>query len=115
MAGGSLWTPDVDLMQQPYGQEYRYQPNRIHPVFESIPGYPFTSWDTANANDWYYYKNNEYQETFQTSQVGHWQAHAQVNVKNTHQSSIHAAASSQEHKPCSDRTASAHHSSTNSY
>lgn len=81
IAGGSLWTPDVDLMQQPYGQEYRYQPNRIHPVFETIPGYPFTSWDTANANDWYYYTNNEYTDTFQTSQIGHWQTHAQVNVK----------------------------------
>lgn len=80
MSGGSTWVPDVDAMQQPYGQEYRYQPNRIHPVFEEIPGYPFTQWDGSSYYDWYYYQDKEYTDTFQTSQVEHWQAHQQVNV-----------------------------------
>lgn len=80
LAGGSIWTPNVDIMQQPYGQEYRYQPNRVHPVFEQIPGYPFTTWDTSAPLDWYYYKDNEFADIFQTSQVGQWQAHMQVNV-----------------------------------
>jgi len=80
LAGGSIFTPDVNSVQQPYGQEYRYQPNRIHPVFETIPGYPFTSWDTATSYDWYYYKDNEYVDTFQTSQIAQWQAHMSVGV-----------------------------------
>lgn len=78
LAGGSVFSPSVDAVQQPFGQEYRYQPNRIHPVFEQIPGYPFTAWDTATANDWYYYKDNEYADTFQTSQIAQWQAHMSV-------------------------------------
>lgn len=79
IAGGSIYAPDVNHLAQPYGQEYRYQPNRIHPNFETIPGYPFTQWDTANSNNWYYYFNEEYRDTFQTSQIGQWQAHMQVN------------------------------------
>lgn len=79
LAGGSVFTPNVDQVAEPYGQEYRYQPNRIHPHFEIIPGYPFTQWDSANPQDWYYYRNEEYTHTFQTSQIGQWQAHMQVN------------------------------------
>lgn len=79
LSGGSSFVPDVDAAQQPYGQEYRYQPNRIHPVFETIPGYPFTSWDSANVYPWYYYNDNEYANTFQTSQIAQWQAHMSVS------------------------------------
>jgi hypothetical protein len=78
LAGGSVYTP-VANNQQPYGQEYRYQPNRVHPNFETIPGYPFTAWDTVNAYEWYYYNNDEYKDTFQTTQIGQWQAHLKVN------------------------------------
>lgn len=80
MAGGSTYTPDVLTAAQPYGQEYRYQPNRIHPNFETIPGYPFTQWDTSTPSKWYYYFNDEYKDTFQTSQIGHWQAHMSAKV-----------------------------------
>jgi len=80
MAGGSVFVPNVNQLAQPYGQEYRYQPNRIHPNFEAIPGYPFTQWDTTNSNNWYYYFNDEYKETFQTSQIGQWAAHLEVNT-----------------------------------
>lgn len=80
MAGGSLFTPNINSMVEPYGQEYRYQPNRIHPVFETIPGYPFTQWDSANYYPWYYYFNDEYKHTFQTSQVGQWNAHISAKV-----------------------------------
>lgn len=92
MAGGSVYAPNVDTIAQPYGQEYRYQPNRIHPVFEQIPGYPFTRWDTALNNDWYYYVDNEYVDTFQTSQLAQWQAH--MNVTAFRYSGIPAASTS---------------------
>lgn len=78
LAGGAGWVPDVNDMQQPYGQEYRYQPNRVHPVFDTIPGYPFSDWNAATFDEWYYYVDNEYNETFQTSQIAQWQAHLSV-------------------------------------
>lgn len=80
MAGGSTFTPNVDKLAEPYGQEYRWQPERVHPNFELIPGYPFTQWDSNTYPNWYYYYNDEYKNTFQTSQIGQWQMHAQVNM-----------------------------------
>jgi len=80
LSGGAGWTPDVEAMQQPYGQEYRYQPNRVHPVFDIIPGYPFTDWNASTFNEWYYYVDNEYADTFQTSQIAQWQAHMSLAV-----------------------------------
>lgn len=80
IAGGSAYTPNIELIQEPFGQEYRYLTNRVHPAFEQIPGYPVIAWDTANAQSWYYYQDNEYTETFQVSQMQHWQAYANVSV-----------------------------------
>lgn len=80
LAGGAGWAPNVNTMQEPYGQEYRYQPNRVHPVFDIIPGYPFSDWSATNVNEWYYYTDNEYTETFQTSQIAHWQAHMSLGI-----------------------------------
>lgn len=80
MSGGSLLIPDINSIQQPYGQEYRYQPNRVHPTFEQIPGYPFTQWDSTEARDWYYYTDEEYTDTFQVSQLQHWQAHMSLGL-----------------------------------
>lgn len=78
MAGGSLYTPDIDFAQMPFGQELRYQPNRIHPRFQALFGYPFIAWDTPSDNDWNYYQANEYDDTFQSSELEHWQAHLSV-------------------------------------
>lgn len=80
LAGGSLWTPNINALQQPYGQEYRYQPNRIDPIFESLDGFPYTQWDSANYNDWYYYRDNEYDDVFQDSMLGHWRSYMQVTA-----------------------------------
>lgn len=80
MAGGSVYTPNANA-QIPYGQEYRYQPNRVHPNFEIIPGYPFTQWDTINSEEWAYYNNDEYKNTFQTTQIGQWNAHLSVAMQ----------------------------------
>lgn len=92
MAGGSLLAPNVGQSAQPYGQEYRYQPNRVHPVFETIPGYPFTQWDSATPGPFYYYFNDEYTDTFQNWQTGQWNAH--LNAKVTKYSSIPGGVSS---------------------
>lgn len=64
----------------PYGQHYRTQPNRVHNVFQQIPGYPFSNWNGTTTMDWLYHQDNEYRDTFQTSQIGQWQMHAQLRV-----------------------------------
>ena len=78
LSGGASWVPTSDVVQ-PFGQEYRYHPNRVHSNFDVIPGYPFTTWDSSSLFPWLFYTNNEYNDTFQTSQIGQWQAHMQIN------------------------------------
>lgn len=80
LTGSASFTP-VAQVQQPYGQHLRYQPNRVHPNFQTIPGYPFSNFDGTALTDWMYYQNNEYKETFQTTQIGHWQMQARVGVE----------------------------------
>ncbi|QXP08659.1 MAG: major capsid protein [Arizlama microvirus] len=80
LAGGSSYgDPSPLILQQPYGQHYRFQPNRVHPNFAQIPGYPFSDYDSVTFTGWYYYLDEEYKETFQTTQIGQWQIQALVN------------------------------------
>lgn len=79
LAGGSSWTP-VNTVLEPYGQHLRFQPNRVHPNFQSIPGYPFSQFNGPSLLDWYYYQDEEYTSTFQTPQIGQWQIQAKLNV-----------------------------------
>lgn len=72
LAGGATYLPGEEVMQAA-GQQYRYQNNTVHPNFLTIPGYPFSNWNGGTVKDWYYYQDNEYNETFQTTQIGHWQ------------------------------------------
>lgn len=67
--------------QQPFGQQYRFQPNRVHPNFKIIPGYPFSQFKaSAQYQDWLYHYDEEYKETFQTTQIGQAQAQTRLNV-----------------------------------
>ncbi len=64
----------------PYGQWYRWHPPYVHTRYDTLDGFTFidtepTSFDTAN-----YMSNNEYDEVFQTNQLGHWQAHSRINI-----------------------------------
>lgn len=79
LAGGSSFSPDIDLYQQPYGQEMRYQPNRIHPNYEQLNGYPFIAWD-GTSDDFNYYGANDYDDTFLSSELEHWRASMSVKV-----------------------------------
>lgn len=94
-SGSTLVPSDENL--EPYGQHYRFQNNVVHPNFETIPGYPFSNWNGTSASDWYYYQNEEYRDTFQTTQIGEWQLSAAINCTKfspvpTPQSSIFAGA-----------------------
>lgn len=70
-----------DLGEIPYGQWYRYHPNHVHESYLALDGFTFI--DTAiNLQDRaFYHVENEYDEVFQTTQLGHWQAHGRVGVK----------------------------------
>jgi len=82
LAGGSSYpvpaNTTMETTQEPYGQHFRFQPNRIHPNFELIPGYPFSDWDGSTLRAWYYHTDDEYRRTFQTTQIGQWQSHSRV-------------------------------------
>lgn len=77
LAGGSAYTPDSTIIE-PYGQHYRFHPNRVHSNYNVIPGYPFTKSNDAALEQWYYHVDNEYRDTFQTTQVGQWTISAEV-------------------------------------
>lgn len=77
--GASGWTP-TSLLAEPFGQHYRFQPNRVHPKFEQIPGYPFLTFTGSNYLNWYYYQDEDYSNTFQTQQLEHWTMQLAVNA-----------------------------------
>lgn len=80
LAGGAIYAPSGATLE-PYGQHYRFQPNRVHTNFQTIPGYPFSDWNGTGLVDWYYYQNNEYKDTFQTTQIGQGQMQCLLNVQ----------------------------------
>lgn len=80
LSGGSPYVANAEI-KEPYGQHYRFQPHTVHSIYNDIPGYPFTKWTATNLLDWYYYLNNEYFDTFHTSQLAQWQIHSQAFCK----------------------------------
>jgi len=68
------------LMTEPYGLHYRAHPNSVHIQFIDIPGYPFSKTSYDDITNIYYHQATDYADVFQTSQLGHWQIHAQVGV-----------------------------------
>lgn len=73
----STWAP-ADNFKHAYGQWYRFQNNVVHPHFKAIPGYPFSSFNGANAQQWFYYADDEYALTFETPQIGQGQLQALI-------------------------------------
>lgn len=80
LSNSPVFTPSATLME-PYGQHYRYQTNRVHPHFRDIPGYPFAKFNPATEDTWYYYADNEYFDTFQTTQLAQWQMHLRMKCE----------------------------------
>jgi len=66
---------------EPYGQHYRAHNNYVHRNFADIPGYPFSRVLYDDPEQVYYHAAEDYSDVFQTSQLGHWQLHARLNVK----------------------------------
>jgi len=77
LMNGSSFTTTPNVLE-PYGQHLRFQPNRVHSNYAAIPGYPFSAFNGATLDSWYYYADNEYFDTFQTPQMGQWQLQAKL-------------------------------------
>lgn len=58
--------------QEPANQHYRYHPSRIHKAFREIPGYPFLETAWSSADECFYHQEGDYDDVFQTWQLGHW-------------------------------------------
>lgn len=64
----------------PFGQWYRYQPSVVHPNFDNLDGFPFM-WNVPNnTNDMVLVQPDDYDDVFQTQQLGHFQVHARMNA-----------------------------------
>lgn len=64
----------------PYGQHYRFHPNRTHPLFKQIPGYFLSKFTDNTLNKYFYHYNNEYDDCFQSWQMAHWQLYAAAEM-----------------------------------
>lgn len=74
------YTPTFDL-REAFGQHYRWHPNSVHQRFADIPGYPFIKTPiNDNPMQFYYHANEDYSDTFQDSQMEHWQLHGQMII-----------------------------------
>lgn len=70
-----------DLGQIPYGQWFRYHPNHVHEQYASLDGFPFLDLDINSQQRAFYHIQGEYDEVFQTLQLGHWQSHSRIGVR----------------------------------
>lgn len=69
---------------EPAGQHYRFQNNRIHSQYKTIPGFPFLQFSGTDYTSWYYYRDEDYSDAFQVSQLEHWQAQLAINCTSFH-------------------------------
>ncbi len=69
-----------DLGTVPYGQWYRYHPNLVHRTYQALDGFSFIDSAIDTQEKAFYHIQNEYDEVFQTTQLGHWQAHVRMGI-----------------------------------
>jgi len=65
----------------PFGQWYRYHTNRVHSDYKVLDGFSFLDEDMTSHDRVSYHNSGEYDDVFQTTQLGHWQANARIGVK----------------------------------
>lgn len=82
VTAGTAAAPIGTQMFEAYGQHYRFQNNRIHAAYETIPGYPFSTWNfsAGPGGEPYYSFPGEFDRIFQDWQMAHWQMNAAINV-----------------------------------
>jgi hypothetical protein len=68
------------LGYEPYGQWYRYQRPRIHPLYLDRRGFPIHA-GLPNQDQIHYCQDQEHEDQFQSVQFGHWQAYGKAVVR----------------------------------
>jgi len=64
----------------PHSQWYRYHPSLVHGDFDALDGFPFYNAIPANTTDMVLVPDAEFDDVFQTLQLGHYQVHSRANV-----------------------------------
>jgi hypothetical protein len=64
----------------PHSQWYRYHPSTIHAKYQELQGYPFMTSIPSPSVSSLYVDSEQYDEMFQTDQLGHWNMQARNNV-----------------------------------
>ena len=100
-ADPSLWNvePPTEILQSdlfqggnsntlgvhPFGQHYRSHPNLIHHDFQAFRGFPYIrdkpdlSGSGYNKKAWYVQSQDDYDDVFQTTQLGHWRSNFKIS------------------------------------
>jgi hypothetical protein len=69
-----------DLGTSPYGQWYRMHPSIVHQSYQEVQGFTFTKTIPASIDAARYIQADEFQNTFQTNQLGDWQSQGRIDV-----------------------------------
>lgn len=64
----------------PYAQWYRYHPSLVHEAFDNLNGFPFLSDIPGSTADMVLVDDQDFDDVFQTTQLGHYQIHARMNA-----------------------------------
>jgi hypothetical protein len=74
-------TSSTVLGKAPAAWYYRQEPSNIHFDFNLANGFPFLQAAPASADDAWYHTANDYSDTFQTEQFGHWRTHLRIGAE----------------------------------
>jgi len=64
----------------PFAQWYRYQPSVVHANFDNLNGFPFMSDIPTDTTGMVLVNSEDYNDIYQTTQLGHYQVHCRVNA-----------------------------------
>ena len=71
---------NVVLGEVPFGQWYRVHPSSVHYNYRQVDGFPFVTKGPRSISEAVLVDSTEYDDVFQTMQLGHWQIQARDNV-----------------------------------
>ena len=69
-----------DVGNAPYGQHYRMHPDHVHVDYKTIDGFPFIGTRFSSRSASQYVVKDDYNRSFQTQQLGHYQVRARCGV-----------------------------------
>lgn len=76
--GGATFASDIGIA--PYGQWYRMHPNHVHFIYDAVDGFTWLTGSLATKATARYVDSAAYNDVFQTTQLGHWQSQARLDV-----------------------------------